>query len=512
MPRTLRYTRPRSSPKQTLLMYLSTKFAYRTAAQWVDHIHQGHVHVRRHSAQSVVEAADNDAEDEGSYILQQGDMITFDPPRELEPAVDEVHIQILYEDEDLLVCSKNGNLPVGEGGRYCQNTLVGLLTRYGARTYHTSQTRATSSAAQNECGPCVPSPSPSPLYRVVHRLDKETSGVVVLAKSREAAQGLAAQFATHAPAIVHPSQETESEVVHMTKSYIAVLRGGCASLSGESEGPVRMTVRARIGRVVDDPRHGSNPAHKRLAKLKMLCYAGDDALTDRAPSQASTPMNGKAAAMRREGGSASYAVDAADAPDEDATTNTPIARVYGKHAHTEIVILGQDDRLGVSVARATIYTGRTHQIRVHCAHMGFPVLGDKLYDTTRPGCVGYGCVVDDNVYLNRVRAPADDAVPDSRVGGVGQACECVVDGKDTDEVSSSSSSSKQETGSGAARIGAVRHLLHAHRLDLAHPTHGSRPLSFVSSPLEDFMRDARARHAADLEQFRSLLQRCLDVQ
>lgn len=52
-------------------------------------------------------------------------------------------------------------------------------------------------------------------------------------------------------------------------------------------------------------------------------------------------------------------------------------RPDGKHARTDVQVL--ERKAGMSLVRCRIHTGRTHQIRVHLAHAGFPLLGDRLY-------------------------------------------------------------------------------------------------------------------------------------
>jgi len=205
MPRTVRYCRPRSSPEETLLEYLQFKFSYLSSAQWVEHISAGHLTVSSVQPSSP------------QHVLQQGDVIIFSPPKSMEPPVDEENINIIYEDDAIVVCTKNGSIPVTEGGRYCENTLVAVLDRNGTHRYYNDHTvrrvaQAPSSALSSkrqrdehetttprEASVRLSEPGSSERSRKqrlndktshsyslfpVHRLDKETSGVVVLAKSR----------------------------------------------------------------------------------------------------------------------------------------------------------------------------------------------------------------------------------------------------------------------------------------------------------------------------------------
>ena len=111
----------------------------------------------------------NDAETSPEATLENGDLIAYLKPREEEPAVDR-SVEILFEDPSILVIDKNPNVPVSESGRYVRNTLVNLLAELrGCETFP------------------------------VHRLDRETSGVLTLAKTKEAARELGEQFGAGTP-------------------------------------------------------------------------------------------------------------------------------------------------------------------------------------------------------------------------------------------------------------------------------------------------------------------------
>ncbi|MFP4351121.1 MAG: RluA family pseudouridine synthase, partial [Desulfococcaceae bacterium] len=99
------------------------------------------------------------------FPLTAGDMLSYYPPENLEPEVDREY-DIVYEDDAILVINKPGNLPCHPGGRYFAHTLWGLLkTREGLENIH-----------------------------FVHRLDRETSGLVLVAKDPETARICQAQF------------------------------------------------------------------------------------------------------------------------------------------------------------------------------------------------------------------------------------------------------------------------------------------------------------------------------
>lgn len=398
MGRSMRYSRPKTSPPETLLDFLCARFPYLSREGWVAHMEAGHLSVRTGRGEDVAPSVD--------YVLRQSDEISFSPPRELEPAVDD-HICILHEDEAILVCAKSGNLPVAEGGRYAGNTLVGVLARRRA------------AFVGDGSGATVEADGTNVACHPVHRLDKETSGLVVLAKEATAARLLSRQFEQQSERLMEKVSQwgdsagecvsaaafgklmDEEKVV--TKSYVAVLAGAAP------EGTV-FIVSNRIGLLVDSL-SGADDAdvrnHAKLKKLKMACFP------------ASVEEN---------------------------------PRRHGRPAVSRVHIISTDTSLGVSVARVDILTGRTHQIRLHCAHLGFPVLGDKLYETRTPGLVGGCCAVADDVYIARAR---------SDVGMTSEA---------------------------APHLRVKRHLLHAAVLAFCHPISGERQV-FFSDPCEWILRD-----------------------
>ena len=100
--------------------------------------------------------------------LAEGDQIEYVAWDIPEPEVD-LHIDVLFDDRDLMVVNKPGNLPCHPGGRFFNHTLWAILKQ---------QYKLESPA-------------------MVNRLDRETSGVVVVAKTPEAAKKCRSQFAGH---------------------------------------------------------------------------------------------------------------------------------------------------------------------------------------------------------------------------------------------------------------------------------------------------------------------------
>ena len=61
-----------------------------------------------------------------------------------------------------------------------------------------------------------------------------------------------------------------------------------------------------------------------------------------------------------------------------------MVKTGGKPSHTEVAVVNAWSRAGISQMRCTLFTGRTHQIRVHMAHLGHPILGDTVYGNKKP--------------------------------------------------------------------------------------------------------------------------------
>ena len=206
-----------------------------------------------------------------SYRLKPGQRVTLDlarAPRE-GPTPEPIPIEVLFEDDDLAVVNKPPGMVVHPARGHWSGTLAGALQ------YHFGGSLSTTG------GPTRPG--------IVHRLDRDTSGVILVAKNDQAHARLAAQF----------------EAREIRKDYFALVLG----------------VPQRDRDVIDEP-IGIHPRHRD----KM--------------------------AIRR---------------------HDPEARP----AETFFEVLERFD--GFAAVRAAPKTGRTHQIRVHLDHAGYPVLCDRLY-------------------------------------------------------------------------------------------------------------------------------------
>lgn len=135
---------------QRLDNYLASRFTYLSRNQWQLEIREKRLLV-------------NEKPVKPSYKLKLEDLIQYLPVDKSEPPVDP-NYTIIYEDDWLVAVNKPGDLPCHPAGPYFQNTLLQLLKpEYGE-------------------------------LRVLYRLDRETSGVIILAKSLEAAQSLLLQI------------------------------------------------------------------------------------------------------------------------------------------------------------------------------------------------------------------------------------------------------------------------------------------------------------------------------
>lgn len=176
--------------------YLSERFKYRSRTQWVELIESGRVLVngeRRRPSQHV----------------RFGDTIEYVPEPKPEPEVDR-NIGILAEDEVLLAADKPPNLPVHPSGRYFRNTLVSILLEARGQTL-------------DNLG-----------LRIVHRLDRETSGVVLFGKDRRSASFLARQF----------------EDRRVAKQYLVLVHGRPRERTFEVDAPLGRAVDSAIRKAV----------------------------------------------------------------------------------------------------------------------------------------------------------------------------------------------------------------------------------------------------------------------
>jgi 23S rRNA pseudouridine1911/1915/1917 synthase len=163
----------------------------------------------------------NGAQSRASYTVRGGEAIQFEPaePPPLRAEPEEIPLTILYEDDDVVAVDKPAGMVVHAGAGVHSGTLVNaLLYRFG-----------TLSAVGGEMRPGI-----------VHRLDRYTSGVILVAKNDAAHRKLAAQFSGR----------------RVEKVYLALVHGAVKQESGVIDKPIardpvhrtRMTARLRDGR------------------------------------------------------------------------------------------------------------------------------------------------------------------------------------------------------------------------------------------------------------------------
>ena len=241
-------------------------------------------------------------------------------------------LNILHEDADLLVVNKPAGLVCHptKGDEF--SSLISRARLYlnvaPAPVFHSAcatEDQPLGAAKRSEDGSTVPSP------HLVNRLDRETSGVILIAKNSETAGELGKLW--------------ETRVVQ--KEYLAIVHGLVRDDHGLIDVPLGRDERSRVA-IKDCVRHAGAPAQteywveQRFSRSLVgpTCWS---ALT-RGPSSVAEPL-------RR--------VDSAFPPVAPSTLN-PQPSTY-------------------SLLRVIPRTGRKHQIRIHLAHLGHPIVGDKLY-------------------------------------------------------------------------------------------------------------------------------------
>ena len=198
--------------------------------------------------------------------------VTIPEPKTVDIAPKEMPLDILYEDEDVLVLNKPKGLVVHPAAGHQDDTLVnGLLYAMGDSL----------SGINGELRPGI-----------VHRIDKDTSGLLAVAKNDLAHAVLASQLKDHS----------------MARTYEAIVCGSFREDSGTVDAPI-----------------GRHPSDR-----KKMC------VTQRGS--------------------------------KNAVTHWEVVSRYRGYTHV----------------RCKLETGRTHQIRVHMAHIGHPILGDTVYGHKKP--------------------------------------------------------------------------------------------------------------------------------
>ena len=227
--------------------------------------------ITRTSAQRLIEDGNilvNGKNAKVSYKIQENDKISVEipEPKQIELKAQNIPIEIVYEDSDIIVVNKPKGMVVHPANGNPDGTLVNAIMAI---------CKDSLSGIGGEIRPGI-----------VHRIDKDTSGLLIVAKNDNAHVKMSEQIKNH----------------EVKKTYIALVRG----VFKENEATIDMP----IGRSISD--------RKKMAVNK-----------------------------------------------------------NGKNAITHIKVLKRFDKY--TLLQVNIETGRTHQIRVHLSHIGYPIVGDYTY-------------------------------------------------------------------------------------------------------------------------------------
>ena len=235
-----------------------------------------------------------------SAQVKSGDSITvtLPPPEDAKPQAETIPLNIVYEDDDLIVIDKQSGLVVHPSAGHATGTLVNALIAH--------------------CGASLSGIGGVKRPGIVHRLDKDTTGLMVVAKNDRTHRALSKQFA----------DKLESE---LQRGYLAVVWGAPLRSNGIIDAALDRNPHSREKRSV---REGGRPAvtHWELRETFMP------------PDDIKLGKNASRNAGKK-------------------TANAPGGKAIA------------------SLIACMLETGRTHQIRVHLAHIGHPIMGDETYAT-----------------------------------------------------------------------------------------------------------------------------------
>ncbi len=259
-----------------------------------------------------------------STVLRAGDVVEVlvPPPPSTEILPEDIPLDVMYEDEHLIVLNKSPDIIVHPARSHNTGTMIGALA------YHFRH-RSPSGGALSGVGREFARPG------VVHRLDRNTSGVIVFAKQDEAHWKLGHQF----------------EHRRVDKRYLAVVEG---IIEPDAD-------------VIDLP-IGPHPSKEKGYREKYVVRhdeQGKNAVTiARVRERYFAPDDGDSHAAGRG--------EARTTPRGWASTG-PAAAAIG-HPRP-----ARKPRPGYTLVELELKTGRTHQIRVHLSHLGWPIVGDDMY-------------------------------------------------------------------------------------------------------------------------------------
>jgi 23S rRNA pseudouridine1911/1915/1917 synthase len=206
-----------------------------------------------------------------SYLIHQDDIVTIEIPEAVQTAIEpeNIPLDILYEDEDVLVVNKPKGMVVHPSAGHYSGTLVNAIM------YHCKDSL---SGINGEIRPGI-----------VHRIDMDTTGSLIVCKNDESHVNIAAQIKEHT----------------VNRIYVGIVWGNLREDEGTIKGPI-----------------GRHPVHRKKMAIN--------------------EKNGK-----------------------PAVTHYKVLERFGNFTYVQF----------------KLETGRTHQIRVHMASIGHPLLGDPLYSS-----------------------------------------------------------------------------------------------------------------------------------
>ena len=204
-----------------------------------------------------------------SYQVDEGDVISLDIPEAVEPEIEpeDMDLDILYEDQDVILVNKPKGMVVHPAAGHYSHTLVNGLM------YHCKDQLSGINGVMRP--------------GIVHRIDMDTTGVIIACKNDMAHNSIAAQLKEHS----------------ITRRYQAIVHGVLKDDTGTIEGPI-----------------GRHPTDRKKMSINY--------------------NNGK-----------------------NAVTHYKVLKRFRQYTHVE----------------CRLEPGRTHQIRVHMASIGHPLLGDLVY-------------------------------------------------------------------------------------------------------------------------------------
>ena len=208
-----------------------------------------------------------------SYQVDEGDVISLDIPEAVEPEIEpeNMDLDILYEDQDVILVNKPKGMVVHPAAGHYSHTLVNGLMHH--------------------CKDQLSGINGVMRPGIVHRIDMDTTGVIIACKNDMAHNSIAAQLKEHS----------------ITRRYQAIVHGVLKDDAGTVEGPI-----------------GRHPTDRKKMSINY--------------------NNGKSA-----------------------VTHYKVLKRFRQYTHVE----------------CRLETGRTHQIRVHMASIGHPLLGDTVYGSSR---------------------------------------------------------------------------------------------------------------------------------